>query len=80
MADAFRLGGRKFGERAILSLRDLSDDGLGARSDRAIEPGTLVSVGFRSPGGEVRRGTVLRCRPCGDGYEVAIQFEHRLAA
>ena len=27
-----------------------------------------------------KRGVVLRCLPCGDGYRVAIQFESLLAA
>jgi len=61
-------------------LVDCSDDGLGAVSDTVLEPGTLVCVSFQSPGLSMKRGTVLRCTPCGNGYRIAIQFQARLAA
>ena len=79
-ATAFRLSGQGFGASHELCLVDCSDDGLGAISDSVIEPGTMVSIGFQSPGVVAKRGTVLRCVPCGHGYRVAIQYQARMAA
>lgn len=80
VATAFQLAGEQFGAMHTLRLTDYSHDGLGAMCDTPIEPGTLVSVGFQSPGRVAKRGVVTRCLPCGDGYDVGIQFEARLAA
>jgi hypothetical protein len=79
-ATAFRLSGTHFGTTHELSLMDCSDDGLGAISDTVIEPGTIVSVAFQAPGIMAKRGTVLRCLPCGNGYRIAIQYQARMAA
>ena len=79
-ATAFCISGDIFGRMHDLRLLDYSDHGLGAVSDSAIDPGTIVSIGFQAPGYAARRGTVLRCTPCGEGYRVAIQFEWRRAA
>lgn len=79
-ATAFRLGGTSFGAIHELELADYSDGGLGAISPDVIEPGTLVSIGFDQPSLMARRGVVLRCVPCGDGYRIAVAFEGRLAA
>ena len=80
VAVAHQLAGEGFGRRSTLRLRDESVEGLGAWSDRPLEPGTLLSVGFASPGEPIRTGVVLRCLPCGDGYRIAIRFETRMAA
>ena len=80
VATAFRLSGHRFGCAHELHTIDYSTDGLGAISQTVIEPGTIVSIGFQSPGCAPKRGTLLRCIPCGEGYRVAIQFEARLAA
>lgn len=79
-ATAFRLGGNDFGRTHELKVVDYSYTGLGAISSSVIEPGTRVSVGFANPGCLAKRGTVLRCTPCGEGYRVAIEFEARMAA
>jgi hypothetical protein len=80
VATAFRVSGDRFGHMHELRLTDLSHEGLGALSDSVIEPGTTVTLGFSNPGYLARRGTVVRCLPCGEGYRVAVRFEHRLAA
>jgi hypothetical protein len=80
VAVAFISGGERFGQRFPMRLLDASEEGLGARCDRAIDPGTLVTVGFAAPGWPLRSGVVLRCVPCGDGYRLAIRFEVRAAA
>ena len=80
VADAYRVGGMRFGENATLRLLDCSDDAFGAASDRPLEPGAVVAVSFRTPGYATRLGHVVRCLPAGDGYRVAVRFERRLAA
>jgi hypothetical protein len=80
VASAYCVGGDRFGQRFILQLIDESHEGLAARTSRPLEPGTAVSVGFATLGHHARRGVVLRCVPCGEGYRLAIRFETRLAA
>ncbi|MHC4946897.1 MAG: PilZ domain-containing protein [Planctomycetota bacterium] len=79
-ATAFRLGGDQFGLMHDLQLLDGSVGGIGAVSTTPIEPGTVVSVGFEDPTWTARRGVVVRCLPCGDGYRVGVRYEGRLAA
>ncbi len=79
-ATAFRVGGDEFGRIHELNVQDFSHGGMGAISHSVIEPGTAVSIGFAEPGQIAKRGVVLRCTPCGNGYRVAIEFEARLAA
>ncbi len=79
-ATACRVSGERFGEMFKLKTRDCSGEGLGAVCSKPIEPGAAVSVTFQTPGFPSRPGVVLWCRPCGDGYRLAIRFESRLAA
>jgi hypothetical protein len=79
-ATAFELGGNSFGHMHQIRVVDYSDGGLGAISDTPIAPGSIISIGFASPGMSAKRGTVLRCTPCGNGYRLSIRFEERLAA
>jgi hypothetical protein len=79
-ATAYRVAGQHFGQRHVLKLVDESCEGLGAITAQPLEPGAVVSVGFATLGLPTKSGVVLRCAPCGDGYRVAIRFEHRLAA
>lgn len=79
-ATAICLGGDRFGQMHQLRLADCSDDGLGAISSTVLEPGTMVSIGFQTPGMLARRAMVLRCQPCGEGYRVGLQFSLRQAA
>ncbi|MEE8153610.1 MAG: PilZ domain-containing protein [Phycisphaerales bacterium] len=80
VATAVRLGGERFGQMQVLKMIDYSWEGLGAFCPEPLEPGTIVSLGFQEPGYVAKRGVVLRCLPCGDGYRAAIQFESLLAA
>lgn len=79
-ATAFRLAGDRFGHTHQLAGLDYSAGGLGARCDEALEPGTVISLGFQSPGYLAKRGVVVRCIPCGEGYRVGVRFDARLAA
>ena len=67
IATAICVGGANFGQMHELSMLDYSFDGLGAISKNVLEPGMNVSIGFQSPGYPAKRGTVLRCTPCGEG-------------
>lgn len=80
VATVICLSGDTFGQMHELSMLDYSFDGLGALCSSVLKPGTEVSIGFQSPGYGAKRGTVLRCVPCGQGYRVAIQFQARMAA
>ena len=80
VATAFQLAGDGFGQMHTLKMVDYSDGGIGAMSQTVLTPGTMVSLGFQSPGYMARRGVVHRCEPCGDGYRVAVIFEQRMAA
>ena len=80
VAKVFRIAGDRFGEAYTLKTLDYSPDGLGATCSWALEPGTVVSVGFPAPGYVPRSGVVLRCLPCGHGYRLAIRFDMAMAA
>ena len=80
VAAAYGAAGEHFGRRYVLRMLDVSVAGMGAKADRPIELGTVVTVAFAAPGHPVRNGVVTRCLPCGEGYRVAIHFETRLAA
>lgn len=80
VATVFCLSGACFGEMHELNTLDYSSGGLAAMSDRAIAPGTLLSIGFSTQGMLARRGIVRRCLPSGEGYRLSIEFEARLAA
>ncbi len=77
---AIRIDGERFGERHGLKMLDYSPAGLGAISPSVLEPGVMVSVEFQAAEYPPRRGVVVRCLPCGNGYRLAIRFELRLAA
>lgn len=79
-ATAFQLAGDSFGRMHTLQMRDCSDTGMGAVSETPIPPGSIVSIGFQMPGHLAKRGEVIRCEPCGEGYRIAVVFEHRMAA
>lgn len=79
-ATAFRLSGDGFGRFHEMRVTDMGHDGMGAISETAVEPGSIVALGFQNPSYLARRGTVVRCVPCGQGYRVALRFERRLAA
>lgn len=79
-ASAFCLDADRFGAISELSLTDYSEGGLGGLSREPLRPGESVSLGFSLVGWPARRGIVQRCLPCGDGYRVAIRFQHRMAA
>lgn len=79
-ATAFCLGGDIFGTMANLTELRYGPDGLIATSNEPLEAGCNVSLGFEAHGYTARRGEVIACRPHGEGFRIAVRFEHRLAA
>lgn len=81
-ASLFPLDGDQFGDILELDLVDYADGGFAALSDRPIEPGTQVTVGFEDPRLVAWRGIVLRCERGlnDDRYRVAVRFKASLAA
>lgn len=79
-ATAFVLGGEMFGTIFELKTFDCSNGGVGAECQQAINPGTVVSVGFDNPAHGARRAVVVGCYPNGSGYRIGIRYEGRLAA
>lgn len=80
VATAFCLAGEHFGEMYELHMLDYSDHGLGATCDTAVPPGSVVSIGFQAPGYLAKRGEVIHCQPCGQGYRIAVRFDSLAAA
>jgi len=80
IATAFCIAGERFGEMYELRMLDFSEEGMGSTCDRAIPPGSVVSIGFQAPGFLARRGEVVHVQPCGNGYRVAIRFDALAAA
>ncbi len=80
VATIFHLGGESFGQMHTLKMLDYSNDGVGAICPDPVTPGSLVSIGFQSPGYPAKRGSVVHCTPCGEGYRICIAFEFNLAA
>ena len=66
-----------------LNLLNISDTGLGAVADEAIEPGTLISVYFPSHGPDAGFdlfGHIVRCVRRDNGHEVGIRLNQKHAA
>jgi hypothetical protein len=66
-----------------IQLHNISDCGLGARTDQPIAEGESVAIFFPPHGPEQGfdlYGHVQRCTATDDGYQVGIQFDLRPAA
>ncbi len=66
-----------------LQLLDISDVGLGAISEEAIEPGSSIVVFFPPHGPEMgfdRYGYVVRCDRGEHGHLIGVRFSTRSAA
>ncbi|MFP4145420.1 MAG: PilZ domain-containing protein [Phycisphaeraceae bacterium] len=66
-----------------LELLNISDTGLGAISQEAVEPGSRISVFFPPHGferGYDLIGTVVRCHRGDTGHELGIELHAKMAA
>ena len=61
-----------------LALRDLSVGGLSGVSDLPLAAGERIAVFFPPQGcnrGWDAYGRVIRCNPCHQGYQIAVEFD-----
>ena len=69
---------------AALTIRDISETGLGGHSPRPMDVGAPITVFFPPHGPEHYSeliGTIVRCQPRHDGgYEIGVQLHRPLAA
>jgi len=59
----------------IATLHDLSEAGVGVRSDGKLEPGKVHSIAVHQPEMSLHgRATVRHCTPRRTGYHIGMQF------
>ena len=78
-------GGNGHGPRiAGLTIRDISETGLGGHSPRPMDVGGPITIFFPPHGPEHCSeliGTIVRCQPRHDGgYDIGVQLHRPLAA
>lgn len=63
------------GTHVIATLHDLSEAGVGVRSDVKLEPGVVHSIAVHQPEMSLHgQATVRHCTPRRSGYHVGMQF------
>ena len=76
----FHLEGEAFGlMHEVVELR-VSDEGINGRSSEPVSPGSVVSMGFEAPGFPARKGEVVGCVRCREGWQIGIEFHASTAA
>jgi len=78
--DAVRCDGMSAPVTLALRLRDESEGGLAATSPAPLPPGARLRIRTCPIAGAWREGVVVRCRPNGAGYAVAVAYTLRRAA
>jgi len=78
--DAVRSDGMAAPVAIELRLLDESEGGLAATSPEALPPGATLRIRTCPIAGAWREAVVVRCRPNGAGYAVAVAFAQRRAA
>lgn len=73
-ATVFHLDGDRFGSMQALVDLSISEDVLEARADEQVPQGSVISLGFESPGTPARRGEVVHCDRHGDRWHVGIRL------
>ena len=73
-ATAFHLDGDRFGVMHHLLELSISEEVLEAKAEEAVPTGATVSLGFETPGLTARRGEVVNCDPCGEGWKIGIRL------
>ena len=72
--------GSRLGRVTDLVLVDESVGGFGAISQVPLEPGTSIWLTGNEFTTRPRRAIVIRCAPCGDGYQIGVRYELAMAA
>ncbi|RMH23454.1 MAG: PilZ domain-containing protein [Planctomycetota bacterium] len=78
--DAVRCDGLAPPAAIALRLLDESEGGIAATADEPLPPGARLRVRTCPVAGAWREGVVVRCRPNGAGYAVALAYTARRAA
>ncbi|MDE0888826.1 MAG: hypothetical protein OSA40_05135 [Phycisphaerales bacterium] len=73
-ATIFHLDGERFGEMHDLVELAISDDALEGRANAPVPAGASVSLGFEALGTIARRGEVVQCDACGEGWRIGIRL------
>ena len=73
-ATAFHLDGDRFGTMHHLLELSISEEVLEAKAAEAVPTGSNISLGFETPGLTARRGEVVNCDPCDEGWRVGIRM------
>ena len=73
-ATIVHLDGERFGEMHDLVELAISDGALQGRSATPVAAGASVSLGFQAPGTIARRGEVIQCDACGEGWRIGIRL------
>ena len=76
----FHLEGEEFGLMHEVIELSVSDEGVNGRSTEPVSPGAVVSMGFEAPGIPARRGEVVGCVRCHEGWQIGIEFHNNAAA
>ena len=76
----FHLEGEEFGLMHEVVELQVSDEGINGRSTNPVSPGSVVSMGFEAPGFPARRGEVVGCVRCPQGWQIGIEFHASTAA
>ncbi|MCH2161858.1 MAG: hypothetical protein MK085_08300 [Phycisphaerales bacterium] len=76
----FHLEGEQFGVMQEVVELSVSDEGMNGTSVEPVSPGAVVSMGFEQPGYPARKGEVVGCIRCDEGWQIGIQFHANAAA
>ncbi|MDG2021311.1 MAG: hypothetical protein P8J59_05125 [Phycisphaerales bacterium] len=73
-ATIFHLDDERFGEMHDLVELAISEEALEGRAASPMPAGASVSLGFEAPGTVARRGEVIQCDACGEGWRIGIRL------
>ena len=79
-ATVFHLEGDDFGVMHEVVELALCGDGVEGTATKPVVPGSVVSLGFEAPGHPARRGEIVGCVRCEDGWKIGIAFDAQAAA
>lgn len=79
-ATVFHLEGDDFGVMHEVVELALCGDGVEGTSPEPVVPGSVVSLGFEAPGHPARRGEIVDCVRCDEGWKIGIAFDAQAAA
>ncbi len=79
-ATVFHLEGEEFGHMHEVMKISICSSGIEGFSKNPVIPGSVVSMGFESPNHHARRGAIVGCVRCEEGWKIGIEFDSQFAA